>query len=445
VRRIVFASLAFVAHACSSEPRPLWVDYPPLDGAQAVIFAVHGEHATVVHAVDVSARTVLRFDASVAEDTPALIEALVYRESLSDFGLLPGVLVSGSEGEHTRRIPDSTSTWRVEVRGLGDSDGWRPADQRSDAVAAFRIPAVEPLGCADFEARTIELPTLASTSFAERDISGDVLVGTSDEYFRVGTSSVTRLRGAPGPLTSAFLDPTGTWWFGGVGGALWTGSVSLAFHLTPAPALPHLDTIRWLDGGVGPSGVELVALTRMGRVARFVSGTWTILFEFEPPPSAAKRAGIAWTGPGSAVVAWPFEHDVLKIDGDDAVLEPTAAPHHWPSTVGHVPGRGAVIGTSDGAVLDRSRGSWQVAPGVGDLEVHLHEVFPFPNGYLVMGDFGTVRQWVSPGALCSPQAALLPDAIERVAQLGDDQLVLSGGNPHEPRGTPVSRVRFTFR
>ena len=444
VGRVSLGLLGLIAAGCTPDEGPRWVGYPPLDGAQSVVFAIHGERTVAFHAVDVARGGALRFDASPTEDAPALIEAFVYDVALSVLELQPGLLEAVPAGERSRPLPQSASNWRIEVGALDDEAAWATA-KRSAEADAFRIPAIQLRGCAMLDSRVVELPTQSLTSFAETDTNGDVLVGTfRAEIFRVDTSSITPLTGVPGDVLSAYRDPQGTWWFGGRFGRLWTGSVTDALHVSRVPSMPGADIMQWIDGGIGPDGVEIVALTGEGRVGRYVAGAWTMLHQFDEPIEPALIGGIAWTGPGAAVVAWPFIRDALVITGDDAVLEPAAAAPHSLTAVGYVPGRGPILGTSEGLVLDRFHGSWKLADGVqpGDFEVQLLDVLPFPNGYMISGEFGTVRQWASPGVLCPMQASLLPDAALHIARLGDDHFILVGGNPAQQTQTPMSIVRF---
>lgn len=318
----------------------------------------------------------------------ARLVARVFRESLATLQIPAGDLPPAGDDvrslEHERSFEFS----------LADAEPQR--EWIEFEVSPLLAPALD-TSCPPLELISHGLDTTAPLSFAFALDGERAWVGAQDRsLFEVTETDVRRLEDVDPalPLDVAHNGPAGDIWLAGAEGQVFrahAGSSSISGSLVLSD--PSVGPIRWIGGGlIGEGRYEIFALTEDGLVLRIdgadgeVASAATELHRFDAT-FARRGGGMAWLGPGRAVVASEWSEELLFIEGGERSFErPPLAALTSVTSVAHSPIHGVLAGGSLGGVAQKTE-EWRYL-GDGGHRFLVHALFPDETGFFMFGSLG---------------------------------------------------------
>ncbi len=435
------AIVGLCAVACAESEGSLWLDVPGPPDAKTEVLAVRQDGATSVFVFNL-ADDPITIPSKLDPNARIDLHAFVYAESPAELGLALGPLPTAAEPNQPLPEPAGAFGQAIEA---GTASGW--AAQSAGLLDDVRIPRAGPCRVLEPEPQ-LELPDLAVPTDAVAIDGARVLIVTgSGEAYIVRASAadgahvVDPIPIAPptaAPITALHAASDGTLYAAGEDG-LYTATVDTRLTLTEIATSTTGEIVEWMAGGPRLDDYELYTLSRGGELGRYEEGRWRIIHRFASAGVSGDVGGVAWSHAATGVAVWTNPPAVVGFHQDTATPLPVPSMMAAPTSAGHIPGVGTLVGDGDGHVHRLDGTAW-VTLNETPLRFFIYDLEPWGDGFWLGASVGTIAQFVPGHGLCDPQSAAAY-RILHLAPLGDEHLVLTGTHVRADK-TPITVVRL---
>ncbi len=431
------ALLLLLLFGCS-EGGPLFLPYPPLNGAKTVMVAVEQDDGLDVHVVDV-AGDIDALKYALHEGRAFNAKALMYEESVEALGMQAGLLQSLAPGEG-EPLPSPREIYATEVTPEEGEARWRLDSALGTKLAAFRH-APTPL-CFELASKTVELPTDKGSVYALKVSAELALVGARNgiAYWVDSAGRVSTPPNAPPrAMTAAAAAPDGSLWFADHTGGIWNGTVTEAagWRVTRVTTNPLRNFMYFMAVGPASDGQpEVYTMDDTGAYYRFHDGGWQLLQQFTDNMNTRRMGGIVRLGPGRAIAAWNVDRFVVWFD-NGALRTEEIHPTDGLTSIAQLGEGDIMVGTAFGELVRWQTGTgWRVLPGIRHKR-WVQQIEPYPGGFMYGTAFGGVYPYLWDGPICEP-AVSHPDNAENVVVFDSGGMLVVGLNPNEAGNLPIT-------
>lgn len=428
--------------ACSGESITV-VTPPPIGaGAESLVLAIEAGSLFEVHALRVvdgkvdPAKFPIKLARPVDTDTRVRIEALSFARSLESLGLTEG-LNAASTSTRSQAFPEA-EVQRFELVVGGVATGWKPTDERSTRLEAFRIELPRN-GCVDFTIRRENFSGAGRLSFAVEIEPDLALIGSyNDALFTLTPSRVTRLTTNLASIyESAFVSAPGLVWLGAFGNmqrARFRPELTIEKTVFTASGGP----VFWISGSPSGADDDIFSMTVDGIIEHYDGTTSRVVHQLPGGRGQIMEGGLAWVGPREAIAAWHADRGVVRVKYDDATaqwrVESEVVPDATAAfiTAVYAPRFGPVVANSDGQFFTERDGSWVLLEG-SPVRVFVFAVAAYRDGFVYGSAFGNFGQYSPADGFCELRMVTAGD-IRDIAVLESGAIATVG--PHTPEQAP---------
>lgn len=461
---------AVFAAACS--PSPIRIDIPFDSSDRSALIAVEEGGALEVYAVGEAERTSMpvlkRLEGFEPEDGMR-ITVLLYRRTLADYDIRPGLLSPAQNIANSRDVPNED---RIVQGTLGASGeiAWTELPDVPDPLADYRIEGRD--RCAKLEGEAFMLggepiytaivPVGADVAWAFA--SEDVFIASN--IYEVTEEGARKIE-TPAELstlsvTAAARARNGQVWVSGVSTTMrvdtYVGTPETSFPRSfGRPSEVSREVVGWMKPGTADEDPSTIySLTQRGDLERFANDEWTVLHDEINRPIPSSIGGLAVAAPDDIYFIRPGGKELWHYDGVAAVRVRTEVDSDLEReadilrSVGAIPGLGEFAGTENGLLLKREESGFNVV-AMTPLEAHeIRSMVPFQapgiagESMLLTGRYGFVFQYDAQIGLCGSedQAANLSSDffIDDLVALDDGWVV--GGKLESTTGASEAAAGF---
>ncbi|MBI4815959.1 MAG: hypothetical protein HY791_06870 [Deltaproteobacteria bacterium] len=229
-------------------------------------------------------------------------------------------------------------------------------------------------------------PFVAAIRYS-REAQAALVANTSGEYFRVTSSSATKLlENVPKAVPSSlFLDSKGEIWVLTSTGILMSGHPDRGFVVRGTMQVPSGGAI---SGGDRDGLPELFVATNAGQLYRHFRGELELVYEMGTRHQG--QSSVAWTGPGAATAAFDLASLLVEYDaGASPAVRDENFPRQ-PDLLAMVPGIGLILATGRelGKAIEfyrRESGKWVLIENAPGLPSSAEIIYPLGPGVLIGG------------------------------------------------------------
>lgn len=406
---------------------PLRLELPIRAEHQAVVVGLEVDGSPVaLTAADILGGEIPPVLQALSEDGAVDVTALLYASSLEALELEAGPLTPSTAVEGTRPLPEAAEVHRAHLEGA-ETAGWRALDELPPALAAVRLPAVDP--CVRFEPQRLSFGVAQPpTSALAVDDTWALIMTEGPEVFFTDGSQVVR-QDVPVPLFSGYRRADGEVWLGGDDGAIFRG----AFTASPEPqlTLTRDSTVRSdedvIDLVGAPDGpLEHFAMTTNREEEQWGAFEWYDGAQWRVPGLRRNTPHDAtWVERGFGLFTSFFRDGEIfgARDGQETSIEVTSVLLGNVVVIEQVPGFGLVSATTAGDVHRLGEdGVWRRI--TGSTTHRIGDVHGYEDGLVFLR--GTaVAFYPADGTECPDSALFAPDeeALNHMEVVGEHVVV----------------------
>lgn len=426
--------------ACT-DAAPVWIGYPDVPTAGALILALDDGSTVRRFAIDLAGPGFLHSDAEQLDSVR--LEAVALSETLVELGLSVGELLP-SPSESCALPLDVVGHYEA---GPSDEDAfsWFRTEEYGALLGGYELP--DTTGACRCPRFTLELDIIPNPELARfavplgTDRVLAVMAEGTLRWFDLGSgarsSTITRPSSLTGAtLTAGAVDESELIWLASSDGRIWRVDDTDTLSATAVAQVPRgssVDVLIVLDA----DPPEIVTFGAHGKVDILRGDTWSELYAFESPGSDPLLVVDPLSRESLAVLSNPVRAVRLGADGPVPLPNPDFATSVRSAV--HAPKLGFVIGGNEGELARMKGDRWERLADEGTLR-GVFAFLPYEGQVIYGGDFGFLASLNARAGRCLIDARGA-EPIGTLNRLGRDLISVPTQRDFETIDTRVSRFR----